>query len=96
VLRYSRSWKDDPHVEELSTRFQGDSSIGIEYMYCNFKRQSQQTLQDLLMSILKQLAQRESSLPESVLSLYTQCNSSNARPYLGDISTSIQSVTTEF
>jgi hypothetical protein len=43
-------------VEELSTRFQDDKSIALAYIYCNFKRQNEQALEDLLASILKQLA----------------------------------------
>src|SRR6185437_11037995 len=34
-------------VEELTTRFRNDKSIGIIYLYCNFRRQDEQKAEDL-------------------------------------------------
>jgi hypothetical protein len=48
-------------VDCLCTNFQNDPSIGIAYVYCNFKRNYEQKLEDLLSSLLKQLAQRQLS-----------------------------------
>jgi hypothetical protein len=42
-------------VEELDARFQKDPSIGIAYVYCSFQRQTEQTAEPLLLSVLKQL-----------------------------------------
>jgi Cdc6-like AAA superfamily ATPase len=83
-------------VDDLSRRFEGDTSVGIAYIYCNFKRQIEQTLEDLLASLLKQLAQGRSSLPESIKSLNSRCTSGNSRPSVGDISKVLQSVATEY
>lgn len=83
-------------VEELSTRFQDDSSIIVAYIYCNFKRQDEQTLEDLLASVLKQLAQGRSSLPQSVKSLHDRCKSKKTGPSIDDISTVLQSVAAEY
>ncbi|KAH8727136.1 hypothetical protein GQ44DRAFT_128599 [Phaeosphaeriaceae sp. PMI808] len=77
-------------VEELSTRFQDESSNVVTYIYCNFKRQNEQTLEDLLASVLKQLAQARPSLPPSVRSLYNLCRSKKTRPSIDDISTVLQ------
>jgi hypothetical protein len=38
-------------------------SIGIAYIYCNFRRQDEQKIDDLLASLLKQLAESQPSLP---------------------------------
>jgi predicted AAA+ superfamily ATPase len=43
-------------VEELTTRFSNDQTISIAYIYCSFKRQDEQKINDLLTSLLKQLA----------------------------------------
>ena len=82
-------------VDELSTRFHEDSSIAVAYIYCNFKRQNEQTLEDLLISILKQLAQGR-SLPQSVKSLHDQCKSKQTRPSIDDISTVLRLVAAEY
>jgi Cdc6-like AAA superfamily ATPase len=73
-------------VEELSTRFYNDSRIVVAYIYCNFKRQIEQTLENLLASLLKQLAQSRPSLPESIKSLHDRCRAKKARPSVDDIS----------
>jgi Cdc6-like AAA superfamily ATPase len=83
-------------VEELSTRFQDDSSIAVTYIYCNFKRQNEQTLEELLASILKQLAQGRPSLPDSVKALHERCKSKKTRPSVDEISAVIQTVVAEY
>jgi hypothetical protein len=42
-------------VDDLMTRFQNDLTIGIAYIYCNFRRKDEQKINDLLASLLKQL-----------------------------------------
>jgi hypothetical protein len=79
-------------VEELSTRFQNDTSIVVAYVYCNFRRQDEQRTEDLLASLLRQLAQGRSSLPESVKSLYNRHKVNRTRPSVDEISKTLQSV----
>lgn len=43
---------------------------GIAYIYCNFKKQEEQNIYDLLASVVKQLAESQSWLPESIKDLY--------------------------
>ncbi|KAI5919805.1 hypothetical protein F4810DRAFT_703347 [Camillea tinctor] len=57
-------------IDELTTCFGNDDTIGIAYIYCNFKQQHTQKIEDLLASLLKQLAQNLSSLP--VTSLFSR------------------------
>lgn len=80
-------------VEELTTRFQDNKDIGIAYLYCNFRRKGEQKIDDLLMSLLKQLAESQLSLPETVKDLYERHNSKHTRPSLDDISMSLHAVT---
>ncbi|KAI9777778.1 MAG: hypothetical protein M1839_008573 [Geoglossum umbratile] len=57
-------------VDYLSMKFENDNSVGIAFLYCNFQRQQEQKLADLLASLLKQLVQQQPSIPENVKSLY--------------------------
>jgi hypothetical protein len=79
-------------TNDLNTRFQSDLSIGIAYLYCNFRRQEEQKAEDLLMSLLKQLTQSQPSLPESVKSLYDRHRYKRTRPLVDEISRALQSV----
>lgn len=79
-------------VDELTTSFRNDKSVGIAYLYCNFKRQHEQKAEDLLLSLLKQLTQSQSSLPESVKYIYDCHEKRRTRPSLDEISRALQSV----
>jgi hypothetical protein len=61
-------------IDDLKTRLQNDPSIGVAYIYCNFRRRDEQRAEDLLASLLKQLAQDQSVLPDSVRDLYRRLN----------------------
>ncbi|PVH70410.1 ankyrin [Cadophora sp. DSE1049] len=45
-------------VEELFTRFENDGNIGIAYLYCNYRQQQEQNLEDLFASLVKTLYDR--------------------------------------
>lgn len=77
-------------INELTSRFGNDDSFGIAYIYCNFRRKHNQTAEDLLANLLRQLAQDRPSLPKSVQSFYDDCK--GQRPSLDQISTTLQSV----
>jgi Cdc6-like AAA superfamily ATPase len=80
-------------VEELTKRYSSDPTIGIAYIYCNFRRQDEQKINHLLASLLKQLAEGQPSLPASVKDLYDQHRTKRTRPSLDEISRSLQAVT---
>jgi hypothetical protein len=81
-------------VEELTARFSNDPTVGIAYIYCNFRRQGEQKIDDLLASLLKQLAETQLSLPSTVKELYDRHNTERTRPSLEEISISLQVVAT--
>jgi hypothetical protein len=83
-------------VEELNKKFQNNTSVGIAYLYCNFKRMHEQKAEDLLASLLKQLIQEQSSVPESVKAIYNRHKDKHTRPSLNEISRALQSVTAMF
>lgn len=79
-------------VDELITRFRNDETVGIAYVYCNFRWIHEQKAGDLLASLLKQLAQCRTSLPESVKLLYDKHKKQRTRPSFDEISRTIQSI----
>ena len=81
-------------VNELTTRGFNDPTIGIAYIYCNFRRQYEQKIDDLLPSLLKQLAESQPSLPGTVTELYNRHDAQRTRPSLDEISRSLQTITT--
>ncbi|RYP49030.1 hypothetical protein DL768_005170 [Monosporascus sp. mg162] len=79
-------------VEDLTTRLGNDESIGIAYIYCTFQRQGEQKPEELLASLLKQLSQGRSSLPDKVRSLYDEHKYEGTRPSFDGILKALQSV----
>ena len=83
-------------IEDITTRVSNDLTIGIAYIYCNFRRQAEQKINDLLASILKQLAENQLSLPSTVTELYNRHYNNRTRPSFTEISGSLQAVTALF
>jgi hypothetical protein len=83
-------------IDDLTTRSQNDSRIGIAYLYCNFRRKDEQKAQDLLASLLKQLSQERPSLPNSVKALYDQHTDKRTRLSFEEISRALYSVATMY
>jgi hypothetical protein len=79
-------------IKELTSRFGNDKSIGIAYLYCDFRRQEEQSAEHFLMSLLKQLAQGRSPLPDSIKSLHGSHKDMRTRPAMDEISKTLQSV----
>ena len=73
-------------VNHLSTIFQNDDSVGIAYLYCEFKQQNEQKPIDLLLSLLKQLIQRRPPVPENLKRLYEQHSKVDTKPSFGEVS----------
>jgi Cdc6-like AAA superfamily ATPase len=79
-------------VEHLSTKLENDASIGIAYLYCNYRRQQEQQPTDLLANLLKQLVQELPFVPESIERLYELHKHRRTRPSFGEISEILRSV----
>ncbi|EMT72831.1 hypothetical protein FOC4_g10004316 [Fusarium odoratissimum] len=60
-------------IESLHSRFQSDSSTAIVHIYCRYNRVDRQTFNKLRASLLRQLCERLSPLPEGIMQLYNQC-----------------------
>ena len=79
-------------VDDLSTRFLDDSTIGLAYIYYNFRRQNEQMASNLLANLLKQLAERQPSLPENVKALYDQHKDKRTQPSSEEVLRTLQSI----
>jgi hypothetical protein len=66
-------------------------TIGVMYLYCNYKVQIDQTVKDLLAAMLKQLVQTRRSIAETVSRLYEHHFRLNTRPSLEEIFGALQS-----
>jgi Cdc6-like AAA superfamily ATPase len=78
-------------VDNLCNRFHNDATVGITYVYCNFRRKDEQKIDALLASLLKQLAQSQVSLPGSVKDLYDRHEKKKTRPSSDEISRALHS-----
>ncbi|CAI7636252.1 unnamed protein product [Penicillium pancosmium] len=83
-------------IDHLDQEFQADPTIGIAYVYCNFKRQDSQDSKFLLASLLKQLAARCQPLPDSVTELYEYHQARRTRPSTEEISKVLLGVAATF
>ena len=83
-------------VEHLWAKFQNDTNVGVAYVYCNYQRHDEQKPAALLASLLKQLVQERSSVPENVKGLYELHNGKRTRPSVDEISKILHSVISKY
>ncbi|KAI0817992.1 hypothetical protein GGR55DRAFT_685440 [Xylaria sp. FL0064] len=79
-------------IDDLEQRFRNESTTTVAYVYCNYRRQHEQTVESLLSSLLKQLAQTQYSLPDTLEAIYKQHKKKRTRPSLDEISNALESV----
>ncbi|KAF5713099.1 ankyrin repeat [Fusarium mundagurra] len=79
-------------INELTTRFGDDDTVGIAYIYANYRQHDEQKVDHLLKSLLKQLVQGQSSMPASVKSLYDKHKVNKTRASVEEVSATIQSI----
>ncbi|KAK8914813.1 Ankyrin repeat and KH domain-containing protein mask [Metarhizium anisopliae] len=80
-------------VDHLCRKFGNDSSIGIAWLFCEYHRHNEQTLEHLLSSLLKQLLKQQTTLPNCVTELYESHQRRTTRPSIDDIVKLLQSST---
>ena len=81
-------------VGDLYDRSQEVSAIGLAFLYCNFQRQGEQKINDLLASLLKQLAWTQDTLPRSIKDLYDRHKVRQTQPSVDELSKALHSVAT--
>ncbi|SCO92665.1 related to ankyrin [Fusarium oxysporum] len=59
-------------IQHLTEQFREDFHIGIAYVYCHFRRQGDQQTKNILADILKQLCQRQATVPQVLETMYNE------------------------
>lgn len=67
-------------VHDLHEKFDGNPEVVVACLYLNYKRHAEQTIENLLASLLKQLVQGRPELFSDLESLYTSHNERRTRP----------------
>jgi Cdc6-like AAA superfamily ATPase len=79
-------------VDHLLTKFRTVANVSTVYLYCNYQGRHQQNPEDLLLSLLKQLAQEQPSMPIDVKNLYKFHVDNGTRPSFGEIMKVLRSI----
>ncbi|KAL4779153.1 hypothetical protein BJX76DRAFT_365505 [Aspergillus varians] len=72
-------------IDYLEQEFGHLGNIGIAYLYCSFRRRPTQTFRDLLASLVRQLVQRDSEIPECVRKAYSQSRNKKIQPKASEL-----------
>ena len=66
-------------------RSPGEEIPATTYIYCDYKRQDEQTPINLTASITRQLLQHQESIPEHILKIYNRHKSKSTRPSFEEV-----------
>ena len=83
-------------IDHLWKEFQHDGDTGIAFIYCNYNRQQEQTLGNLLASILKQLVQDQDALSTEVKLLHKRHIDKRTRPSDHELMTVLRSTVSNY
>ncbi|OAL44846.1 hypothetical protein IQ07DRAFT_481270, partial [Pyrenochaeta sp. DS3sAY3a] len=78
--------------EDLWIRHHENRTVGLSFLFCNYKRREEQTIEGLLASLVRQLAERQLRLPDSLRVLYTNHGRGQRRPSVTNICEVLQSI----
>jgi hypothetical protein len=83
-------------VDDLIAKIGDDENSAIAFLYCNFRRHHEQRADDLLASLLKQLSERKTQLPESVKALYYAPKERRTKPSYDEVLRMLTSTCAQF
>lgn len=83
-------------IEDLWNKFQSDPGVGIAFIYCSYKRQYEQSMEECLASILKQLLVKLDRMPCSIQNSYHQHKSRLSKPSIQELILMLQTVTSSY
>jgi hypothetical protein len=72
-------------VKHLQNIFKDGNSVAITCIYLNYKEQNEQTVCNLIASLLKQIVQDRATISDNVRALYKHHRDRDTRPILDDI-----------
>ncbi|KAE8165265.1 hypothetical protein BDV40DRAFT_297588 [Aspergillus tamarii] len=81
-------------INELYKRYGNDSEIGIVFIYFKFK--DEWTMSQLLSTLLKQLVQRQPSIPSDLKDIYNYHHKHGTRPPPGEISRCLHTIASSY
>ncbi|OPB40228.1 hypothetical protein A0O28_0003070 [Trichoderma guizhouense] len=79
-------------IHHLQNNFRHDQNVGIAYIYCHYKQQGDQDIDNLLASLLKQLLRSRACLPESTAKLFKRHKEKQTRPSHDELLANLKSV----
>lgn len=79
-------------IDHLHNLFSGHQNVGIAYVYCNFRRQDEQKAEDLVASLVKQLASSLLSFPDALKELHGRYIKTKTLPSLSELALALNSV----
>jgi hypothetical protein len=82
-------------VETLQTTY-NKNDIAVCYFYCNFQRQEEQRLENVILSLIKQLAQAANPFPDCLKELYDRHKAKGNRPSLEEATRILHSLARSF
>ena len=88
IVLHTRSWlivaifSRSIVVDHLQTLFEDNDAIATAFIYCNYKEQAEQTVSNLVGSLLKQMIQDRRVISEVIRSFYQRHRRRAARPTL--------------
>ena len=82
--------------DEFPQTSKNNAKIGVAYLFCGYRLQQNQKPIDLLASLLKQLVQEQSSIPDGLKDLYDRHKGKRTRPELNEISKALYSVVADY
>ncbi|CVL03425.1 uncharacterized protein FPRN_11766 [Fusarium proliferatum] len=79
-------------IQYLHNLLNKEHNTGIAYHYCDFRHQDNETVNLILSSILKQLAQCQESLPDAMITLHSMHKKKDTRPSVKEIKRALNTV----
>jgi hypothetical protein len=70
-------------------------NVGVAYIYCDYKGQDQTAI-NIVASLLRQLAQQLSIIPDELMAMYSKHRNRHTHPPLGEYSSLLQFVSRSF
>lgn len=83
-------------IDDLQQHLENEHQVGMAYIFCNFKRQSEQSPTDLFAGLLKQLVENQPVLPDVLETLYEHHSRRKTRPTFHELSRILSQVMSHF
>ncbi|KAK7955119.1 hypothetical protein PG988_015813 [Apiospora saccharicola] len=83
-------------INDIEDRSKKDTSTAIAYVYLDYRREEDQTVNNLLSCIAKQLGGSQRTLPGALRDIYEKHNAKKTRPHMKEISLALHAVAASY